>query len=141
MSRKSTIKSDLKRIDAMRDEDIDYTDIPTLDEGFFKEARVVVSPGKLACYAFHRLGQRLHVRSRVEYEMDVVCHQAVAVDLDVELTRPFSKDAQIRLVVVLFKEYGLLVVPSLKDVMRRVRKYDACRPWHRASLHWQGFGK
>lgn len=45
MSKKS-IKSDLTRIDAMRDEDIDYTDIPALDEDFFKEARVVVPPGK-----------------------------------------------------------------------------------------------
>ncbi len=30
----------------MRDEDIDYADIPALDEDFFKEARVVVPPGK-----------------------------------------------------------------------------------------------
>ncbi len=30
----------------MRDADIDYTDIPALDEGFFKEARVVMPPGK-----------------------------------------------------------------------------------------------
>ena len=46
MSKKPTVKSDLKRIDALRDEDIDYTDIPALDEDFFKEARVVVPPGK-----------------------------------------------------------------------------------------------
>ena len=45
MSRKP-IKSDLKRIDGMRDRDIDYTDIPALDESFFKEAQVVVPPGK-----------------------------------------------------------------------------------------------
>jgi len=31
--RTKPVKSDLKRIDAMRDEDIDYTDIPALDEG------------------------------------------------------------------------------------------------------------
>ncbi|TFH49632.1 MAG: 3-oxoacyl-ACP synthase [Lysobacterales bacterium] len=30
----------------MRDEDIDYTDLPVLDEGFFKQAPVVVPPGK-----------------------------------------------------------------------------------------------
>jgi uncharacterized protein (DUF4415 family) len=30
----------------MRDRDIDYTDIPALDESFFKEAQVVVPPGK-----------------------------------------------------------------------------------------------
>ncbi len=45
MSKKS-IKSDLKRIDAQGDQDIDYSDIPELDEDFFKKARVVVPPGK-----------------------------------------------------------------------------------------------
>ena len=40
------IESDLKRIDAMGDQDIDYSDIPELDDEFFKTARVVVSPGK-----------------------------------------------------------------------------------------------
>ena len=45
MSKKS-IKSDLKRIDAQSDQDIDYSDIPELDAGFFKKARVVVPPGK-----------------------------------------------------------------------------------------------
>ena len=44
--RKKSIKSDLKRIDAMGDENIDYSDIPALDDKFFEEARVVVSPGK-----------------------------------------------------------------------------------------------
>jgi uncharacterized protein (DUF4415 family) len=36
----------MKRIETMRDEDIDYTDIPALDEDFFKNARVLVPPGK-----------------------------------------------------------------------------------------------
>ncbi len=30
----------------MRDEDIDYSDIPEIDESFFKNAKVVVPPGK-----------------------------------------------------------------------------------------------
>lgn len=30
----------------MSDEDIDYSDIPELDENFFKNARIVVPPGK-----------------------------------------------------------------------------------------------
>ena len=30
----------------MSDEDIDYSNIPKLDDGFFKNAEVVVSPGK-----------------------------------------------------------------------------------------------
>lgn len=43
---KKHIKSDLNRIDAMEDRDIDYSQIPELDEDFFKKARVVVPPGK-----------------------------------------------------------------------------------------------
>ena len=44
--KKKTIKSDLKRVDGLRDGDIDYTEIPALDEDFFRNARVVVPPGK-----------------------------------------------------------------------------------------------
>ncbi len=36
-------RTDWKRIDAMKDEDIDYSDIPPLDVSFFKEA--VLWPG------------------------------------------------------------------------------------------------
>ena len=36
MSKKRT-KSDLKRLDAMGDKDIDYSDIPELDEAFFRD--------------------------------------------------------------------------------------------------------
>jgi len=43
---KKIIKSDLKRLDAMRDEDIDYSDIPELDEDFWKDAKQVIPPGK-----------------------------------------------------------------------------------------------
>jgi uncharacterized protein (DUF4415 family) len=35
-----------KRLAAMRDEDIDYSDIPETDEGFWKDARIVSPPGK-----------------------------------------------------------------------------------------------
>ena len=45
MNKKPT-QSDLKRLDSMGDESIDYTDIPELDEDFFRKARVVVPPGK-----------------------------------------------------------------------------------------------
>jgi hypothetical protein len=34
------IHSDLKRLDAMKDEDIDYSEIPELDESFFEKATV-----------------------------------------------------------------------------------------------------
>ncbi len=43
---KDTTKSDLKRLDAMGDEEIDYSDIPELDASFFRDAPVVVPPGK-----------------------------------------------------------------------------------------------
>ena len=42
---KKIIKSDLKRLDAMRDEDIDYSDIPELDEDFWKDAKLVIQNG------------------------------------------------------------------------------------------------
>ena len=45
MSRKST-KSDLARLDALRDEDIDYSDIPELDESFFEKEAVQWPPHK-----------------------------------------------------------------------------------------------
>lgn len=44
MSDKPT-NSNLKRLDAMGEEDIDYSEIPELDAGFFQKARVVASPG------------------------------------------------------------------------------------------------
>lgn len=44
--KKKPTKSDLKRLDAMSDANIDYSDIPALDEAFFRDARVVVPPGK-----------------------------------------------------------------------------------------------
>ncbi len=44
--RKKPIKSDLKRLDAMKDEDIDYSDIPELDDNFFENAEVVMPPEK-----------------------------------------------------------------------------------------------
>ncbi len=44
--KRNAIASDLQRVDALRDEDIDYSDIPELDNDFFRQARVVVPPGK-----------------------------------------------------------------------------------------------
>jgi len=37
---KKSSSTDLERIDAMRDEDIDTSDIPPLDEEFFKKATI-----------------------------------------------------------------------------------------------------
>jgi uncharacterized protein (DUF4415 family) len=42
--KQGSIKSDLARIDRMSDEDIDYSDIPPLDEKFF--VRVTMPPKK-----------------------------------------------------------------------------------------------
>ena len=44
--KKKPTRSDLKRLDAMGDANIDYSDIPALDAAFFRDARVVVPPGK-----------------------------------------------------------------------------------------------
>ena len=35
-----------KKLLAMRDEDIDYSDIPELDDDFFENAKIVAPPGK-----------------------------------------------------------------------------------------------
>ena len=43
---KKSIKSDLARIDRMRDTDIDYSDIPSLDREFLKKATVAWPPPK-----------------------------------------------------------------------------------------------
>ena len=45
MSKKS-IKSDLARIDRMKDKDIDYSDIPALDNSFFTRPTVQWPPVK-----------------------------------------------------------------------------------------------
>ena len=44
--KKKPTKSNLKRLDAMSDASIDYSDIPALDAAFFRNARVVCPPGK-----------------------------------------------------------------------------------------------
>jgi uncharacterized protein (DUF4415 family) len=43
---KKSIKSDLARIDRMKDSDIDYSDIPPLDKSFFKKATAEWPPAK-----------------------------------------------------------------------------------------------
>ena len=43
---KKSIKSDLARIDRMRDADIDYSDIPPLDKTFLKKATTAWPPVK-----------------------------------------------------------------------------------------------
>jgi uncharacterized protein (DUF4415 family) len=43
---KKPIKSDLKRLDAMRDEDIDYSEIPEFDDEFLRTVEMKISPRK-----------------------------------------------------------------------------------------------
>jgi uncharacterized protein (DUF4415 family) len=42
--RKSPIRSDLARLDAMSDKDIDYSDIPEIDEQFLARAKMALWP-------------------------------------------------------------------------------------------------
>jgi uncharacterized protein (DUF4415 family) len=44
--KKKSIKSDLARIDRMRDKDIDYSDLPPLDKTFLKKATMAWPPDK-----------------------------------------------------------------------------------------------
>ncbi len=41
--------SDLKRLRNLKDEEIDYTDIPELDEAFFEKAVIVLPNPRPAC--------------------------------------------------------------------------------------------
>jgi uncharacterized protein (DUF4415 family) len=43
---KKSIKSDLARLNRMKDSDIDYSDIPALGDEFFKKATVAWPPAK-----------------------------------------------------------------------------------------------
>ena len=43
---KKLTKSDLKRLDKMTDEDIDYSDTPAFDEEFLRTVEMKFSPGK-----------------------------------------------------------------------------------------------
>ena len=39
-AKRKSITSDLKKLDKMRDKDIDYSDIPELDDSFFKKEMI-----------------------------------------------------------------------------------------------------
>jgi len=44
--RRESLKSDLIKIDALRDKDIDYSDIPPLDDSFFNKDLIQWPPKK-----------------------------------------------------------------------------------------------
>ena len=44
--KKKSIKSDLKKLDAIQDKDIDYSDIPELDDSFFDKTTIAIPPSK-----------------------------------------------------------------------------------------------
>src|SRR3989304_1481067 len=46
-AKRKSIKSNLEKVDALRDKDIDYSDIPATDAGFWKNAKVVMPPQKV----------------------------------------------------------------------------------------------
>lgn len=45
-AKRKSISSDLKRLDKMKDADIDYSDIPPLDKSFFKKEVVALPKNK-----------------------------------------------------------------------------------------------
>jgi hypothetical protein len=54
---KNSIKSDLARIDRMRDTHIDYSDIPPLDRKFLKKGDGGLAPGEKAIDDSSRCGR------------------------------------------------------------------------------------
>lgn len=47
-SKHKPLKTDWKRVRAMKDEDIDCSDIPPLDENFWKNAKLVIPESKVS---------------------------------------------------------------------------------------------
>jgi len=50
-AKRKSISSDLKKLDKMTDADIDYSDILSLDESFFKKEIVALPSKKRQCYS------------------------------------------------------------------------------------------
>ena len=57
-------------------------------------------------------------------EMDVVSHQAIAFDLQAELSGLHRQQTKIDPPIIVHKEYVLAVVPPLRDMMRTARNDD-----------------
>lgn len=49
-AKKKSITSDLKRLDKLTDKDIDYSDIPPLDDDFFQKEMVTLPQKKDSFY-------------------------------------------------------------------------------------------
>jgi hypothetical protein len=65
-------------------------------------------------------------RLRYCYQMDMIGHQAIRQDLDLESVAPLCHEPDVALVIFVTKERLLPAVSSLSDVMRKARCDNTC---------------
>ena len=63
-------------------------------------------------------------------QMNVIRHQAVAVDLQIELRGKFTERLEIRQTIALGDEHDSSVVSTLNYVVREVCNRKSCSSWH-----------
>ena len=67
-------------------------------------------------------------------DMDVVGHEAIAVNTEAVAQRMLPQKTEIDPPVVVHKENVLLVIPTLGDMVRFSRHHDTCYSGHKDSI-------
>lgn len=68
-------------------------------------------------------------------QMDMIRHQAIRPDSDVEFAAPLGHQGQVGLVIFIPEEGLHPSIPALGDMMRYPWGYEACYSWHGETLH------
>jgi hypothetical protein len=65
-------------------------------------------------------------RLRYRYQMDMIGHQAIRQDLDLESAAPLCHELDVALEISVTEKRLLSAVPALGDVMRKARCDNTC---------------
>ena len=71
----------------------------------------------------------------VSHRMDMVGHQAIALDRQLVLVHLLEQQPEVRITIISNEEHVLAIVSPLRDVMRAIRYDDPGNPWHARILH------
>jgi hypothetical protein len=83
-----------------------------------------------ASQPFHQQTETAGVLSRVDDQVNVIRHQAVAVDSQIERLPKLAKALEVRQAIAVRDEHSFAVVPTLDNVMWVAWHYDAATSWH-----------
>jgi hypothetical protein len=90
--------------------------------GFDRDSGAAISnPAASSCGRVSAIG-----RSRYSYQMDMVGHQAMRQDLDLESVAPLCHELDVALVISVTESRLLPAVSALSDVMRKARCDNTC---------------